>query len=211
MKKALKSIVIILLSVILIVVGCIIAKNIYEKEKYIDFHYEQLLKEREYNTKLLQKLDIEKLKSREEDKSLIKGKEEFMQLFKEFCGFSLPEYFVFPKEADIRISEREIGFLGYFVFEKNDALEMLKCLRNDNSWTAIINGYSCSSIPELRELCTNFEKSYRYDETINSCDMVVLDFLYDEENDYYVVDMVVGLERDPPPGTSWPDVWLNIH
>ena len=215
MKKFLKCIIIILLSVILIVVGCIIANNIYKKKKYIDFQYEQIVRGRELAAENLKRADIEELKSREEDKSLIKEKEEFMQLFKVFCGFSLPEYFIFPKDIDklnIQISERTIEVTDYFVFEKNDALEMLNYLRNDNSWTAfssIAGAYIRT--PELRELCNTFEKSYKYDETINNFNMVVLDFLYDEESNYYVMYMNAGLERDPPPGTSWPDISWTIH
>ena len=212
MKKLLKCIIIILLSVSIIAVGCIIANNIYKKKKYIDFEYERIMRGRELNAKTLQELDIEELKSREEDKSLIKEKEEFMQLFKEFCGFSLPEYFVFSKDIDklnISIYERTIEVSDFFVFEKNDALEMLNYLRNDNSWTPLTM-YSSVTL-ELRELCDSFEKSYRYDETINNRNMVVLDFLYDEESDYYVMYMIAGLERDPPPGTSWPDISGDFH
>lgn len=211
MKKFSKCIIIILLSIILIVVGCIIANNIYENKKYFDFKYDNIIEGRKYAAEILQRVDIEEIKSREEDKSLIKEKEEFMQLFKEFCGFSLPEYFAFPKDIDLSITERAMSVYDYFIFEKNDALEMLNYLRNDDSWTALSHSVGVSiNIPELRELCNTFEKSYKYNEDINY-NMVLLDFIYDEESDFYVVDISISLEREPPPGTSWPDKWLDIH
>ena len=198
------------LSLMLLFTGCV-------QESY-NFGFLNSQQEAAYYTDLSSvyeqtvKMDVLK-----EDKSLIEEKEEYMQLFKRFCGFSLPNNFVLPENPEeigwkINISERYIDVNAIIFVEKDHALEMLEHLRNDNSWTAfssIAGAYIRT--PELRELCNTFEKSYKYDETINNFNMVVLDFLYDEESNYYVMYMIVGLERDPPPGTSWPDISWTIH
>lgn len=118
MKKRFKFIAI-LLSFTLIVVGCVIANNIYEKKKFADAEYEMVVSE----SASVWHPDVEEIKS-VEDKSLLKEKEEFMQLFKRVCGFSLPEYFIIPKIAEdtprysVSIDERFMIVSGWFIFKK---------------------------------------------------------------------------------------------
>lgn len=151
----------------------------------------------------------------EEDKSLIEEKEEYMKLFKEFCGFSLPNYFVLPKNPeeidwDIYITERYIEVDGLFFVEKEDALELLEHLRKDTRWKARFNDLGMvASNQKQREKCTAFERSATFDHSITSD--VYLWFYYKEGEDCYALRLLSNLERDPPPGTSWPDRWLNIH
>ena len=69
--------------------------------------------------------DIERVKSVEEDKSLLKEKEEYMQLFEKLAGFSLPDYFTFPKVTEeqswnfVSISDRFIKIDIHFIMEKH--------------------------------------------------------------------------------------------
>lgn len=212
MKKLFKFIAI-LLSFTLIVVGCVIANNIYEKKKFADAEYEMVVSE----SASVWHPDVEEIKS-VEDKSLLKEKEEFMQLFKRFCGFSLPEYFIIPKITEdtprysVSIDERFMIVSGWFIFKKNDALEVLNYLRKDDGWSAFSQGIGLQiKTPKAREICNCFRKSYKHYESLDCGDYssVCLDFIYDEENDFYFVNLLATLERDPPPGTSWPE--LNFH
>ncbi|MBO5106022.1 MAG: hypothetical protein J6C29_03895 [Clostridia bacterium] len=74
--------------------------------------------------------DIEKIKSVEEDKNLLKEKEEYMKLFEEFCGFPLPDYFTFPKVTEehnwnrVNIDERFFSIGIHFIMEK---MTLWKC------------------------------------------------------------------------------------
>ena len=162
------------------------------------------------NTSKLWHPDIEQLKMVEEDKSLLKEKEEYMQLFKKFCGFSLPEYFIIPKATDefdwtsVDISDRYMSVRTYMIIKKSDALEILEYLRNDNGWEAF-GGKSQQHIltQKARETCFSFGKLRMYDETLGGKG-ALMDFIYDEENDFYILFMYVTVERDPSPGTSWP-------
>ncbi|MBO5106023.1 MAG: hypothetical protein J6C29_03900 [Clostridia bacterium] len=36
-----------------------------------------------------------------------------------------------------------------------------------------------------------------------------LNFHYNKDNDVFIVYILSALERDPPPGTSWPELYFN--
>ena len=151
-----------------------------------------------------------------EDKSLIEEKEEYMQLFKRFCGFSLPNNFVLPENPEeigwkINISERYIDVNAIIFVEKDHALEMLEHLRNDTRWAAFFTDFfPQASNQEERDKCTAFARSRSYDIYLGA-QGIYFWFYYKEGEDCYVLKMWSTLERDPPPGTSWPDDELNYH
>ena len=155
--------------------------------------------------------DIEDLKLVEEDESLLKEKEEFLQLFKEFCGFSLPEYFIIPKITKetswnmVCVTTRYISISLDFVVEKNDALRMLELLKNDKSWGAYYDraGEPAITQEERENKAKHFEKSRRRDFSLGG-KWVDMSFTYDKDNDVYILEMYASLQRDPPPGTYWP-------
>ena len=154
--------------------------------------------------------DNEKLKLVEEDKSLLKEKEEFLKLFKKLAGFSLPEYFFIPKITDetdwndVDINERYMDVYIYTIIKKSDALEMLEHLRNDDRWIARYGKYELiSRTQEQRGISIYFEISEKWNPTVGN-NSAHLRFIYYNDFDVYILNIMACLERDPPPGTSWP-------
>ena len=209
MKKFLKCIIIILLSVILIVVGCIIANNIYEKKHFIDYLYE-VDENKTAGIYLWLYNDIEKLQSVKEDKSLLKEKEEFIKWFNEYCGFSLPDYFIIPTVDEehtwnqVSIDERFITIEYSFVMEKSDVMYILEHVRNDDSFVPWnYRSHYPVETPEEISRATYFGKRTDHQQFVS------LNFHYNKNENVFIVTVWGQMERDPPPGTSWPELYWN--
>jgi len=151
--------------------------------------------------------DIDKLKSLNEDESLIEEKEEYKQLFKKLAGFSLPNSFIFPKETNLNkilIEDNYIYLYLNFIMEKKDALDILEVLKKDITWDAYLywNRWFMSAANDHnhnpnqnktpsdsskvekkhRERCTAF---YKRDK--DSFDWIFLNFHYNKEHDCYII------------------------
>ncbi|MBQ9919894.1 MAG: hypothetical protein IJO49_03610 [Clostridia bacterium] len=159
MKKY-TTIIAVILSLVFIFTGCanervyITSSDVSDYKEWADAKYEMF--ETEYTSEI--------------NKDLAEEKEVFLKSFKEFCGFSLPDYFDFLK----RKNEDENYFSAYiedvegqgivhvsttFSIKKNDALEMLEYLKKDTAWEARYSiGGPLAKTQKERELCNVFMK-----------------------------------------------------
>ena len=92
----------------------------------------------------------------------------------------------------------------YTIIKKSDALEMLEHLRNDDRWIARYGKYELiSRTQEQRGISIYFEISEKWNPTVGN-NSAHLRFIYYNDFDVYILNIMACLERDPPPGTSWP-------
>ena len=146
---------------------------------------------------------IEEVKSVEEEKSILKEKEEFLQFFESFSGFSLPDYFIFPKVTretnwnQVIIYDDEMCITIHFVAEKRDALEMLEHLINDYSWSANARDHRpLITLQERKENAYCFSKKRQGYER-GWKDSIGMYFNYNKENDCYIIELSASFTRVP--------------
>ena len=156
--------------------------------------------------------DIKKIESAKEDENLIEEKVEFLKLFKECSGVSLPEYFIFPKESEtqnwssVYISTRDMHINTHFIVPKNDALKLLNSLIENDNWIGY-RYFSSGASEKDKTKCSFFRNKEAVNH--NHVNVISLNFHYNNDTDSYIVWLLASLERDPPPGTSWPERLFN--
>lgn len=154
----------------------------------------------ENKTKMFNSIEeIEAIKELENSAEL---KSEFLKLFEEYSGFSLPKYFVLPKTSSkswMDVDDFKFFVFTYIIMEKNDALEILNKIKNNNEWI----GYrywsdawfdKTKNIEKNKEKCSYFVKTYN---PISSfpLEYIYLNFHYNKDYDNYIVWMQTSLYK----------------
>lgn len=210
MKKYTKIIAVIL-SLVFIFTGCA-NERVYITSSGESFYKEQT--DTMYET-------LETMYTLEEDKDLVKEKEAFLKSFKEFCGFSLPDYLTFlkPKNKDetpfkLYIDNSTgldiVNVYTLCSIKKNDALEMLEYLKKDTAWEAeYIGEYGSARTEKERELCNKFIKLELVELPEGAPQPhggfkqgVYLFFYYKENEENYVLEIMSELLCDQPTSKS---------
>ena len=149
--------------------------------------------------------NIEKITSIKEAENSAEIKPEFLKLFEEYAGFSLPEYFILPESTEQSVVFVSSTFLisTYIIMGKNDALEILNKIRNGDEWI----GYRYhqnekeNKIEKDKEKCTYFKKS---DDINEFCppNFIELNFHYNNDYDNYTIYLLARLDRKLPNKTE---------
>ena len=147
--------------------------------------------------------NIEKIKTIKEYENSSEIKDEFLKQFESYAGFSLPEYFILPEsKGNFFTSVSDNGFLVLtsIIMNKEDALEILNKIKNDDDWIGFRywsdeTGNSIENIEKNKQKCTFFIKTP--DKTPHHPHKFVeLNFHYNESNDNYIVSMYALINRE---------------
>jgi len=145
--------------------------------------------------------DIEKIKAIKELENSGEIKTEFLKLFKEYAGFSLPEYFILPEATGQSETIADETFFVYtsIIMEKNDALEILSKIKSSDDWV----GYRYffdepkGKLEKDKAKCSYFKKADNIKHYF-PLNFIELNFHYNKDLENYTVCMVTRLDRGLP-------------